>query len=475
MQRAAEAALQDGLKDLAERHGWYRNVFRQLDPEERESFLRQLQLQVQGDVLDPSRGYDALVTSLRGATARVQVGPIVGELIPDPAGGKLPPLQLNDLVHVRMAEATDSEQKFLLDDAPPIEGALVAIEPRTGFIRAMVGGYDFERSRFNRVTQAHRQPGSAFKPLVYAAAMDRNFSMGSVVVDEPIFFQTGGKVWSPQNFERKYYGPTTLHTALVHSRNVVTVKIANSIGIRRLVKYLKLFGITSPLKPNLSIALGSAELTPMELAIAYTALANGGTRPKPIAVREITDPSGRILERNDPTLVEAIPASTAFLVTNVLQDAVRHGTGKRADGLGRPVAGKTGTTNDQHDAWFVGYTPQLLTAVWVGFDNKSSIGRRETGGKVAAPIWKTFMEVATKGMPIEEFAMPDGVSCIGSAAGYRQCYKRGTHPGADPYLAAPGADGVQIIRGESVDGEAAPVDAAAPASRSALKFLREDF
>lgn len=477
MQRAAESALQNGLKDVADRHAGYRNAFRNLEPDEREPFLRALQGQAQGDVLDPTRSYDALVTSLRGATARVQVGPIAGELIPDSPSGKLPSLQLNDLVHVRVAEAADGEQKFILDDAPPIEGALVAIEPRTGFVRAMMGGYDFDRSRFNRVTQAHRQPGSSFKPLVYAAAMDRNFSMGSVVVDEPIFFQqAGGKVWSPQNFEKKYYGPTTLHTALVQSRNVVTVKIANSVGVKYLVKYLKQFGLTSRMEPNLSIALGSAEITPMELAVAYTAFANSGMRPAPIMVREITDSNGRILERNDPALVEAIPAATAFVVTNVLQDAVRHGTGKRADGLGRPVAGKTGTTNDNHDAWFVGYTPQLLTTVWVGFDAKRSIGRRETGGKVAAPIWKSFMEVATKGMPIEDFEMPDGVLCSGSAAGYRECYKRGQHPGPAPFQEAPSEDGsIQIIRGPNPDGEAPAPSADAPSGRSALKFLREDF
>jgi penicillin-binding protein 1A len=477
MQRAAEAALRAGLDDLAERHAAYRDAFRTLEPEQREQFLRQQHLQVHDGTLDPSRSYDALVTSLRGATARVQVGPIAGELIPDADGEKLPDLQLNDLVHVRVAEGDGNGQKFLLDPAPPIEGALVAIEPRTGFIRAMVGGYDFDRSRFNRVTQARRQPGSAFKPLVYAAALDRNFTMGSVVIDEPIFFQTAGKVWSPQNFEKKYFGPTTLHTALVQSRNVVTVKVANAIGVRYVVKYLKRFGFTGTFEPNLSIALGSAELTPMELALAFTTFANGGMRPTPISVREITDTSGRVLERNDPAVTEGIPAPTAFLITNVLQDAVKHGTGKRADGLGRPVAGKTGTTNDQTDVWFVGYTPQLLAAVWVGFDAKRSIGKRETGGKVAAPIWKSFMDVATKGMPIEDFAMPDGISCFSPGEGSRECYKRGSYPGNEPYESVPTDDGVRIVRGEHPEGEAPPPDdQEQPQSpRSALEFLRQDF
>jgi penicillin-binding protein 1A len=466
MQRAAEAALRSGLKELTDRQGGYRNSFRDMAPEQRDQFLRQQKLLLRGESLDPAHSFEALVTSVRGATARVQVGSFTGELVPGPDGGALPKLQPNDLVLVRLFEDDDTNLKFVLDQSPPVEGALVAVEPRTGFVKAMIGGYDFDRSSFNRATQARRQPGSAFKPLVYAAALDRNFSMASVVIDEPIYFQTAGKTWSPQNFERKYFGPTTLHTALVQSRNVVTVKITHAMGVKYLVNYLTRFGLRGEFAPNLSIALGSAELTPMELAAAYSTFANGGRQLRPIMIREISDHSGRILERNDPVLTEGIPPETAYVITNVLQDAVAHGTGRRASGLGRPTAGKTGTTNDQNDAWFVGYTPQLLAAVWVGFDVKRSLGKRETGGRVAAPIWKSFMEVATKDAPVVDFERPPGVTCIGSIDDRRECFKRGSGIGSPE-------EGFRVTRRLSDEGQ--PLDEERRDQPSALDFLREDF
>jgi len=483
LQRAAEEALRAGLEDLTQREGGYRSSFRNLEPEERDAFLHEQQRMLQGETLEPLRSYDALVTSVRGNSARVQVGPFVGDLVPDPASGELPPLQLNDYVRVRWVDGNGSGQHFVLDNTPPIEGALVALDPRTGFVRAMVGGYDFDRSNFNRVTQARRQPGSAFKPLVYAAAFDRHFTTASVVVDEPIFFNDNGKVWSPKNFENKYFGPTTVRDALTFSRNVVTVKVANAIGVKYLVRYLKRFGLQGPLVPNLSIALGSAELTPLELATAYTAFANGGSRPEPIFITRITDQQGQVLEATEPKVVEAIPPQTAYMITGVLQDVITRGTGKRADGLGRPTAGKTGTTNDQNDAWFVGYVPQMLAAVWVGFDAKRSIGKKETGGRVAAPIWKKFMETATQGLPIERFEVPEGLTCVNINPGTGQravpgsgarleCFRRGAEPRV---IAEPPIQMISEQEGAPRDAEAQPAVTDQPKDPSARDFLINDF
>jgi penicillin-binding protein 1A len=333
----------------------------------------------------------------------------------------------------------------------------------------MVGGYDFDRSQFNRAVQAHRQPGSAFKPIVYAAALDRNYTPASIIVDEPISYNDNGRIWSPQNFEKRYYGPTSLREALTHSRNVVTVKLADAIGIRYLVDYAKRFGFQDGLQPNLSIALGSAEVTPIQLAAAYATFANGGERPQPFFIHEITDSRGQVIEHNEPRLVQAIPPTTAYLITSMLQDVVSRGTGQRAAGLAQPTAGKTGTTNDLKDGWFVGYTPQLLTAVWVGFDSKQPLGAHETGGRVAAPIWKAFMSEALAGVEPGEFPVPRDLSCvqINPETGVRplpgeatrlECFRKGTEP-------LPGQlPAVQLV--------AEPQKEQRPSS---LDFLRNDF
>ncbi len=440
MQREAEKAVRDGLKVLADRHDNYRDSFRDMEPEEREIYLKHQRQTLSGQPLQASFSYEGIVTSVRDKSARIQVGPYSGTLVADADGKQsLPQLRLNDLVRGKVIEADDKNPRFVLDESPPVEGALVSIDPHTGFVKALVGGYDFDRSQFNRATQAKRQPGSAFKPLVYAAALDRHFTPASIIVDEPISFNDNGRVWSPQNFEKKYYGPTTLREALTFSRNVVTVKLADRIGVGYLVKYLSRFGLEGPLKRNLSIALGSAEVTPLELAAAYATFANNGLRPKPIFITEVTDPQGQVIEQHGPELVQAIPPGTAYLITSMLQDVVSRGTGRRASGLDQPTAGKTGTTNDLHDGWFVGFTPQLLSAVWVGFDNKRPLGRMETGGRVAAPIWKEFMEQALAGAPPEEFPVPSDLKCVNvnPSTGQRahsgepsrlECFRPGTEP-----------------------------------------------
>jgi penicillin-binding protein 1A len=409
-----------------------------------------------------------LVTNVGKQRARVQVGPFTGEL-DVPTGDKdFTPFQLNDLVRVRLVDKDGDHLQFEIDPTPIVEGALIAVDPHTGEIKAMVGGYDFERSQFNRAVQAERQPGSAFKPLVYAAALDSRFTPATIIMDEPVSYDDNGKIWSPKNFENRHFGPTSLRTALTHSRNVVTVKLADAVGIGYLVDYLQRFGFQRKLARNLSIALGSAEVTPLEIGIAYSALANKGLRPEPIFINSISDADGNPLEANTPKLEQAIPAETAYLVTSILQDVVQNGTGRRAKGLGRPTAGKTGTTNDLHDAWFVGYTPELLCVVWVGFDNKIPLGRLETGGRVSAPIWKAFMTEALADAPEGEFPVPDGLTCIqiDPITGMRalpdspsrlECFRKGTEPRMGSLPA------VQLVNREESD------------EPSTLEFLRNDF
>ncbi len=460
MQHAAETALHDGLVELAVRQH-YAAPIRHLEPNEVEGFLHSQKAALEGRGPERNRSYEAVVMALpttgkgkaASTTVRLQVGPFHGILQPAAVtnGSRPDPLRIGDVVRVRLAETqgNDESYEFVRDPEPPEQGAMIALEPTTGNVKALVGGYDFDSSQFNRATQSARQPGSAFKPLVYAAAMDRNFTPATVIVDEPISFQDNNSIWMPHNFENKFFGPTTLREALTFSRNVVTVKLATRVGVKYLVKYIKHLGITSPLAPNLSIALGSSEVTLVELAAAYSVFANQGRRAEPRFITKITDSQGNIIDEPAPQIEEVISPETAYLITSMLQSVVQRGTGKRAAALQRPTAGKTGTTNDLDDAWFIGYTPQLLAGVWVGFDEKRTLGKLETGGHVAAPIWLHFMEQALENEPILDFPVPDGISfvLINPHTGQRslgggsflECFKRGTEPAvvaAQPVTAA---------------------------------------
>ncbi|MCH7923190.1 MAG: PBP1A family penicillin-binding protein [Nitrospinae bacterium] len=320
-----------------------------------------------------------------------------------------------DLILVRLIGWRQEEGLYGLElhQEPLVQGALVCLESATGKILAMVGGYDFNLSQFNRAVQAIRQPGSAFKPIIYGAAMEKGFTPASVIIDSPIIFNEGdwhgAENWKPVNFEEKFYGPTTLRTALVHSRNVVTVKLLKAVGVERLVSFAHRLGITSPLTPDLSLALGSSGVSPLELTSAFAVYGNQGRRAKPFPVRKILDWEGRILEEHTPEIERVIDPEVAYIITHLLQDVIRHGTGWRVRALGRPAAGKTGTTNDFNDAWFLGFTPQLAAGVWVGMDQEKSIGKNETGSRAASPIWLAFMRDALKGEPKEAFPVPPGI------------------------------------------------------------------
>jgi len=291
------------------------------------------------------------------------------------------------------------------------EGALLTIEPQTGYIKAMVGGYDFFKSEFNRAVQARRQPGSAFKPFVYIAALEAGFTPASHVDDSPVEYPVGqnGRPWKPDNYDRKFRGPITFQQALEESVNVAAVKVQERVGVRRTVDVARRLGVESPLQENLSIALGTSDLTLLELTSAYGALANQGSWMRPIAIRYVLDAQGKLLEENVPDGKQVLSPELAYVATHMLRGTIERGTGIAAKALGRPAAAKTGTTNDYSNAWFIGFTPQLVTGVWVGYDRPRSLGRDETGSRVAVPIWTAFMASALAGTPVEDFRVPERV------------------------------------------------------------------
>ena len=328
-----------------------------------------------------------------------------------------------------------------------VQGALVALDPQTGYILAMVGGRDFSSSQFNRATQARRQAGSAFKPIVYAAALDKGFTPATIIVDEPFSYidVPGKEPWEPQNFDREFWGPITFRKALTFSRNVATVKIAQAIGVEYLIEYSKNLGIQSKLEPNLSLALGSANVTLLELTKAFGVFAAQGYRAEPFLITRILDKDGNLLEEVEPSAVEIISPQTSYLITSLMQSVIQEGTGQKAQALGRPAAGKTGTTNDTRDAWFIGFTPQRLVAgAWIGYDIEKPLGTHETGAVAALPIWLEFMKEAVAGEPIENFLVPEGIVFVkvdaanGEPFGpahppksvkvLSECFKEGTAP-----------------------------------------------
>jgi penicillin-binding protein 1A len=295
------------------------------------------------------------------------------------------------------------------------EGAVVTVEPQTGYVKAMVGGSDFFRSEFNRAVQAKRQPGSAFKPFIYIAALEAGFTPASQIEDSPVSFPVGGKngqVWKPENYDRKFRGSTTLQQAIEESVNVVTVKLQERVGLAKTIQVARRLGITSPLDVNLSLALGTSDVSLLEMTSAYGTLANQGVWMPPVAIRYVTDAQGKLLEEHVPEGREALAPETAYVITQMLRGVVERGTGQAAKGLGRPVAAKTGTTNDYSNAWFVGFTPRLATGVWVGYDRPRSLGKDETGSRVAVPIWVTYMGKVLGDSPKEDFPVPEHVVSI---------------------------------------------------------------
>jgi penicillin-binding protein 1A len=324
-------------------------------------------------------------------------------------------LKVGDVILADLTASGGQGKRILLALAqePIVQGALVALEPHTGYLRALVGGYDYGRSQFNRATQAIRQPGSAFKPIIYATAVQRGISPARVMVDAPIVHeQTDGKIWKPSNYDGTFWGPITLAEALAQSRNIIAIRLLQVVGVKNVVEYAKRLGIRNHMAPTLALGLGASGLTPLELTTAYNVFASQGIRHDAVAIKWVEDAEGQILEKHVPVGERVMSEQQAFVMTSMLQGVVQRGTATRAKVLNRPVAGKTGTTNDFIDAWFVGYSPTLVAGVWVGIDDRAPLGYKEAGGRAALPIWIEFMQQALEQVPLQEFATPPHIRLV---------------------------------------------------------------
>jgi len=323
-------------------------------------------------------------------------------------------LKPGDVIEVMVKKLDRGIVHVQLEQTPLVDGGLIALEPGRGAIRAMVGGYDFSRSEYNRAVQAHRQPGSAFKPIIYATAMSQGMSPASVILDAPVVYEQDQdeKTWKPENYGRKIHGMVSLRDALAHSHNLATVRLLDKIGVKNVIEFAKTVGITSPLAADLSLGLGSSSVGLMELTSAYSVLLNQGSRAEPYAILFVKDNAGKVIEQAEPQALPVISQETAYLITNMMEDVIQKGTGQAAKVIGRPIAGKTGTTDEFINAWFIGGAPNLVAGIYVGFDDRRSLGETESGAHAALPIWINFMREALKPLPVMAFTIPEGVTFV---------------------------------------------------------------
>jgi penicillin-binding protein 1A len=409
LQRIAEEVLHEGLRTVERRLG-RRRTMRNLPAQDIDEFLERQRAS------RPRQGpQQAVVTAATRDGIRIRT-PWESGIVPRKGGPEASDaFRGGDVVSVDpVGRGDDGVMRFALDTNPEIEGALVAIDPESGEVKAIVGGVDFRRSRFNRAVQARRQPGSAFKPFIYAAAVDHGYTAATIVTDAPIALPDGRRGWwTPKNFHDRYMGPVPLRTALANSLNTVSVRLALDVGIDPLRRHLRTFGFPTEFPRNLSLALGSHEVTLLDLTRAYGVFATLGRRFEPMFVTSVTDVGGRPSDfpGSRPRFERVLNPATAFVVTDMLRGVIESGTAKEAKKLERPAAGKTGTTNESMDAWFVGFTPDLLVGIWVGFDAERSLGEL-TGGRAATPIWTSFMRRALEGRPVREFTQPDDVTVV---------------------------------------------------------------
>ncbi len=421
-QKAAREAVENGTRAVYLRH-LYAKPLRQIPPDKIEAYCQQLaRPPANGSKKNgPLRTGIIVQIDPIGKTARVCLGREWG-VFPLPqrtaepkissaddestAGGRSVDLfREGDVLNFRV----DPGKPYLsLAEQNPVEAALICIDKTTGAIKALVGGKDHRQTEFNRATQAKRQPGSAFKPIIYAAGLDKGLTPASVLMDTPLVFG-GSNPWSPQNFDHKFNGPTLLRTGLIQSRNIVSIRILQRIGVEYAIRYAQQLGITSPLYPNLSLALGSSGVSLAEMVTAYNCFNNGGNRVLPFYITRIMDHLGRVIYLHQPQPEPVMAPNTAYIITHLLEGVVKEGTGWRLKALGRPVAGKTGTTNDFRDAWFMGLTPQVTAGVWVGLDNLATLGAGETGAQAASPIILEFFQKALANALAEEFPVPPGI------------------------------------------------------------------
>ncbi|HZP63300.1 MAG TPA: PBP1A family penicillin-binding protein [Terriglobales bacterium] len=399
LQRAANQSVLDGLAAYERRHGWKGNLENVLS---HGASLTEYAHPDWDDQPQPGGYVHGLVTAIMPGAAVVKFGRYAATLLPSDAAWtqrKLPSiLKVGDLVYVKiLVLLPDGKARVSLEQDSGTQGALMAIDNATGGIKAMVGGRDFEESKFNRATQALRQAGSSFKPYVYTAAIDQGAKPDDTVLDAPVVFQTASGPYVPHNYDDKFEGTITLRRALAQSRNIPALKIADGLGIKTVIDYARRFGVTSPLPAYLPVALGAAEVTLFEQTSAFSVFPNDGVRVTPRYITKVTDYEGRVMEEDFPEVKDVINVRTARIMTSMLHEVVLHGTAIAAASLKYPLAGKTGTTNDYTDAWFVGFSPSMTTGVWMGFDEKKSLGPKETGAHAALPIWMDFMKVALAG------------------------------------------------------------------------------
>ena len=454
LQTAARIALMDGLETYDRRHGW-RGAWGKVAIE---TGWQKAALAA----TPPSErsAWKAAVVTQAGSDVRIQtaddnaVGPLLGEDVAWEQAGK--GLGVGDLVFVE----PDGAGHFHLRQIPQVNGALVAMEPNTGRVLAMVGGYSFSLSNFNRATQAYRQPGSSFKPFVYATALESGqFTPASVVLDAPISLPGfGGQMWRPENYERRFLGPLVFRRGLELSLNTMTVRIAQQVGMRRIVDTAKRFGVVDHMDPVLAMALGAGETTPFRMTGAYASFVNGGRKVNPHLVEEVEDRDGKVIYRADtrdcpgceaaftgddgPDVpyagAQLIDPITAYQIQTMLEGVVLRGTATQANVLGRPIGGKTGTTNDFRSAWFMGFSPQIVVGVFVGYDDNRSLGKGETGAVAALPVFIEFMQEALKGYPVMDFKAPPGTK-FANVGPNREAFRPGTEPQARALaVSAPG-------------------------------------
>ena len=429
MQKAAEAAFAAGLRELDKRQGW-RGPLRTVDVTAPTPPLVAAATDQDMKVGDYREGF---VTKVAKDHYLVQIGTTLAKLAfddmawatrrltgPDTAEDVAVNLNLkqvlkpDDVIEVMVKQLDRGTVHVQLEQTPLVEGGLIAMEPGNGAIRAMVGGYDFARSEYNRAVQAHRQPGSAFKPIIYATAVSQGMGPASVILDAPVVYEQeqDEKTWRPENYGRKIHGMVSLRDALAHSHNLATVRLLDKIGVKSVIEFAKTVGITSPLAADLSLGLGSSSVGLMELTSAYNVLLNQGLRAEPYAILFVKDNAGQVLEQTEPQAVEVISKETAYLITNMMEDVIQKGTGQAAKVIGRPIAGKTGTTDEFINAWFIGGAPNLVTGIYVGFDDRRSLGETESGAHAALPIWINFMQKALKPLPVMAFTIPEGITFV---------------------------------------------------------------
>ena len=432
MQKLAEENLQQGLRQVDKRQGW-RGPLGHVDlgkdfvpPEEYPELQSPRAALVHGL-------YRGLVTKVTKKSAAVLVGnTLKGTISLDDmkwaerrlkdvndvgtavVQKKITPrhiLKAGDIIELWPKNGNLESGIFVLEQTPLVEGSLLALDPRTGAVQAMSGGYDFHRSQFNRAVSARRQPGSAFKPLIYATALQQGLTPATLILDAPVVYldEELDRVWKPENYEKRFYGTISLRDALRHSRNAATVRLLEQIGVPEVITVASNLGIQSPLSQDLSLALGSSSVTLQEITSAYGVFSNHGMWLRPYQITLVKDMNGEILEQHLFEPRQAMTQENAYLTTNMLMDVIQSGTGRRAKKIGRPLAGKTGTTNGYNDAWFVGYAPNLATGVWVGFDTVRTLGRLESGAHAALPIWTEFMGQALRDLPVQTFTIPEGI------------------------------------------------------------------